>query len=84
MSQKLEKASYRFVFQGATLKVAYCQGLVITGQDLPEFIFGEEVLRRELLSCSAAERKFMLAELLSETERLALGGFPPAENRHFF
>lgn len=84
MSQKIERASYRFVFNGAALKVAYRQGLVITGQELPEHIFGEEDLGKRLLSCSEAERKRMLAELVSEKERLRLGGVPPAANIHYF
>ncbi len=84
MGQKIEQPSYRFVFNEASLEVAYCQGLVITGMKLPEHILGEEDLRKHLLSCSEAERLFMLAELLSEKERLKLGGFPPAGDRHFF
>lgn len=84
MGQKIEQPSYRFVFNGASLTVAYWQGLIITGMELPEHILGEGDLRKHLLSCSEAERHLMLAELLSEKERLRLGGFPPAADRHYF
>lgn len=84
MGQKIEQPSYRFVFNGASLEVAYRQGLIVTGQELPEYTFGEEDLGKNLRSCSEAERLFMLAELLSEKERMRLGGFPPAADRHYF
>lgn len=84
MGQKIEQPSYRFVFNGASLKVAYRQGLIITGRELPEYVFGEEDLRKHLLSCLDSERALMMTDLLSEKERLRLGGFPPAADIHYF